>query len=504
MVKNKIVVSRRLIALSCAVLFLLLILFNASYLLSTPPVWPDEALFADSALNILHEGRNGTDLLKGTLPGSETFGFGYPPIYFYTTAAWIKVFGFSIYTQRLLSLGLGTLFSVLFLLMAIKLLNKQVLKKTAPLLVLLTTWLLLLTDPAFTKAIHIARPEIEVLVLGFASLLFYLKSQDKKNPAMLNTLSSLFLSLAFLTHYLAVIFLLGIFLHSLILNPKSNLFTKKNILFLISFSVPIFIWLLLISKDIHYLLDDITLRLRYKTTSPYWIWIVFSSSSLITKLQYIFYFIVTWEIALNSLLSKNKNSILVTILLILSWVWTYLWQTEYSFIYTVIFVYLGLIYLISTNFDLKENAAQLKFKVLFIITLFLISSNIWNQLTSAQNFSGGNFDYNLYTDKILGLIPDDNSTVYLSAIPDPYYGFKGYRNNKLYEYPGLPTNKNNLLRVLDETDYIIFNSPLESIVVGNVVTPYIQANAINISPVGGANQYQAFVIKLKPRSSRIH
>lgn len=504
MVKNKIAASKHLIVLCCAVLFLLIVLFHSSYLLSMPPVWPDEALFVDSALNILHEGRNGTDLLKGTLPGVETFGFGYPPLYFYTTAAWIKVFGFSIYTQRLLSLGLGTLFPILFFVVVIKLFNKQVLKKTVPLLVISTTLLLLITDPAFTKAIHIARPEIEVLVLGFVSLLFYLKSQDKKNPVILNILSGFFLSLAFLTHYLAVIFLLGIFLHSLILSPKSNLISKKNILFLASFSIPIFIWLLLISKDIHYLLADITLRLRYRTTSPYWIWMVFSSSSLITKLQYIFYFIITWELILNSLLFKNRNRILVTILLVLSWIWTYIWQTEYSFIYTVVFVYLGLTLLINTTFDLKENTSQLKFRILFIITLFFISSNIWYQLSTAHNYSGGNFDYNLYTDKILGLIPDDISTVYLSAIPDPYYGFKGYRNNKLYEYPGLPTNKENLLKVLDETDYIVFNSPLESIVVGDVVSPYIQANATSISPVVGDNQYQAFVIKLKPRGIRVH
>lgn len=506
MTKNRVYISNRLIWLIFAAIFSLLLLFDISFLLQIPLIWPDEALIADSALNILAENRNGTDLLKGTLPGAEIFGWGYPPLFFYITAAWFKVFGFSILNQRLLSLGLSLLFLFLFFNVTARLFNGQALKHKSSLILLLASAVLLATDPAYIKAAHIGRPEIAVLVLGFISLFFYLKSQTAKTANIFSLLSGFFLSLAFLSHFLAVIFLTSFTLHALIVNRKKFFTDKKNLFFLTAFLIPLLIWLLLISNEINFLFSDILLRINYKTNAPYWIWIVFSSSPLITKLQYILYFIITWELFLNSWITKSKNGILILLLLVFSWFWTYLWQAEYSFIFTPIFVYLGLTYLIYSKFNNRNNKAQTKLKILLGMGLLMFVFNTWSQFNHLQNLSNGNFDYNLYTDKILEHVPD-NTAVYLSAIPDPYYGFKNQRSNKLYEYPILTNQekgRSDLLQVLDETDYIVFNSPLESIVVGNVVDPYIKANSENIFYIGGEYQYQAFVIRLKPRNSRVH
>lgn len=503
MTKNRIPISIRLIWLISAIAFSLLLLFNVSFLLQIPPVWPDEVFIADSALNILSENRNGTDLLKGTLPGVENFGWGYPPLFFYTTAIWFKMFGFSIYNQRLLSAVLGLVFLPLFFLVTAKLVNNQQLRHKLPLILLLVITALLATDEAFIKAMHIGRPEIEVLVFGFVGLFFYLKSLDKKSGNIFSIACGFFISLAFLSHYLAIIFLSGFFLHSLLLNPKKFLTTKKHWLILAAFLIPVFIWLFLISNNINHLLNDVALRLRYKTTSPYWIWLVFSSSSLITKLQYILYFIITWELALEVLITRSKNGLLVLLLLFFSWFWTYQWQAEYSFIFTVIFTYLGLAYLIFANFDIKKNITQAKFKIFIALSLFMLIGNSWNHLNHLLNSANGNYDYHLYTNQILELVPD-NTTVYLSAIPDPYYGFKDRGSNKLHEYPIMAAEKASLLKILDETDYIVFNAPLESIVVGDVVNPYISANSADIKTIGGKFEYRAFIIKLKPRNSRTH
>ena len=502
MIKSVTRISHRLILLTLVVVFSLLLLFNTNYLLNIPPVWPDEAFIADSAMNIGKEGRNGTDLLKATLPGAENFGWGYPPLFFYTTAVWFKSFGFSIFNQRLLSLALGQIFLVLFFLLISKLSDTSRKNKITIILVALVTGLLA-TDEAYIKAIHIGRPEIQVLILGFISVYFYLKSLDKKAGNTQSVLAGLFLSLAFLSHYLAIIFMSSYFFHQLFLNPKKFLLTKNNWLLLIAFTIPVLTWGILISENLSHLHSDVILRLKYKTTSPYWIWLVFSSSPLITKLHYILYFIITWELALNIWMSKAKNGILVFLFLAFSWFWTYQWQAEYSFIFSVVFTYLALGYLILSNLNSTTSEAKTKFKVYLLVGFIMLLINLWGHFNILNKFSNGSYDYHLYTEKILELVPD-NTTVYLSAIPDPYYGFKTSRNNKLAEYPIMASDKTNLIQVLDETDYIIYNSPLESVMLGDAVSPYIEKNAANIIPVGGDNQYKVFVIKLKPRDSRAH
>lgn len=492
--------SIRLIVLIFMAFLSVVILFHTSTLLKIPPIWPDEALFSDAASNLIKHGTPGTTLYQGTLPGAEKFGWGYPPLYFYTSAIWLKTFSFSILSQRLLSLFLGLSFLGLFFLVLKNLVDIKL--KNKPLLSLALIFLICLSiDQAFTKAIHIARPEIEVLFLSFISFYFLLKSL-KRPRKIFSLLSGVFLSLAFLTHYLAIIFLLSFLIYFLILNPRSFYKDKHLYIFLLAFFTPITIWLFSIFQDLNYLLNDVFLRLKYKTTSPYWIWIVFSSSPLIIKIQYIIFFIISWEVILSSWFIKYRKGILISLLLIMSWIWTYLWQTEYSFIYTVIFCYLALIYLIYSYLALKKNTFQTKFRIFIALGLILTSINLWSQASDWKTFSGANYDYSLYAEEILEIIPD-NTTVYLSAIPEPYYAFQG-RHNKLFQYPGLPTEKDNLVDILNQTDYIVFNSPLEKIVVGDVVSPYIEANAEAITPIGSSLQYQVFVIKLKPYSSRTY
>lgn len=502
MTKYKITISSRLIWLIFTSIFSIALLFNASYLLSIPPVWPDESFIADSAMNILKENRNGTDLLKATLPGAENFGWGYPPLFFHTTAIWFKIFGFSIYNQRLFSLFLGQIFLISFFILGSKLVDTPR-KNKIGLILLASITGLLATDEAYIKAIHIGRPEIQVLVFGFSSLYFYVKSLDKKAGNIPSLLTGFFISLAFLSHYLAIIFLSSYFFHQIFLNPKRFLFSKKNWLLLITFIFPVLIWLFIISNNLIHLINDVSLRLKYKTTSPYWIWLIFSGPSLITKLQYILYFIITWELAFNVWLSKSKNGVLIFLLLAFSWFWTYQWQAEYSFIPTVVFTYLALGFLIFSTYNSTDPSQKTKFKTYLGICLIMLLINIWGHINISQKFAGNNYDYNLYTKRILELVPD-YTTVYISAVPDPYFAFKESRSNKLHEPPVMATETTGLLTALDETDYIIFNAALESIMLGDIVSPYIQKNAADIITVGDNFQYQVFVIKLKPKDSRIH
>lgn len=83
--------------------FLVVTIFSVDLFLKEPAVWPDEAVLADIASNIVHENRVGTDLWQGLIPGIENHDLSYPPVFYLTDALWIKIFGLSIVNLRLLS-----------------------------------------------------------------------------------------------------------------------------------------------------------------------------------------------------------------------------------------------------------------------------------------------------------------------------------------------------------------------------------------------------------------
>jgi 4-amino-4-deoxy-L-arabinose transferase-like glycosyltransferase len=72
-----------------------------------PPLWPDEALFADPAINLLHHGVLGTDVLSGILPGASRCTFLQPPLYYFFLWFVFSLAGVSALSLRFASLILG-------------------------------------------------------------------------------------------------------------------------------------------------------------------------------------------------------------------------------------------------------------------------------------------------------------------------------------------------------------------------------------------------------------
>lgn len=102
------------------------------------------------------------------------------------------------------------------------------------------------------------------------------------------------------------------------------------------------------------------------------------------------------------------------------------------------------------------------------------------------------------------MIVPKNKTVFLSAIPDPYFGFKKKRDkqNKLYEFPVLKTDKKNYLKILNDSDYLIYTGSYETLVFGNFLQSYIEKNKEEVYYLNEPYQYQALIIKLKPKTKR--
>jgi 4-amino-4-deoxy-L-arabinose transferase-like glycosyltransferase len=67
---------------------------------SDPMVWPDEAVFANPAVNLVRHGYMGTDLMTGYMRGIEAHTYWQPPLYFVLLAVVFAVAGVSVEAMR--------------------------------------------------------------------------------------------------------------------------------------------------------------------------------------------------------------------------------------------------------------------------------------------------------------------------------------------------------------------------------------------------------------------
>ena len=67
---------------------------------SDPMVWPDEAVFANPAVNLVRHGHMGADLMTGYLQGIEAHTYWQPPLYFVLLAAVFAIAGVRVEAMR--------------------------------------------------------------------------------------------------------------------------------------------------------------------------------------------------------------------------------------------------------------------------------------------------------------------------------------------------------------------------------------------------------------------
>ncbi len=460
-------------------------------LLGDPVVWPDEAVYADIARNIIVENRLGTDLLKGMIPGFESHAYWSPPLFMYGIAAWFKVFGFSILNQRLFSVTLGTIAVVIFFLLTQRV---NVFKKTAYLIPTVTT-LLLVTDPVFLKASRISRPEIMVLAFTSAAFLIYLKilkgSKGRKNIYLF--LCGLLLGLGLVTHMLALSFALAFFV-ALITNENKNRFNlKKYFLFIAGLALPTIIRLLSIFPNYSYLFYQLNL---ITNSSNYTKSLYFYVSQLPLSLQSDYFLVLLIFISFLVYVFKNRTPerITLALILILSWAFSYLGSIQWYAVYPIFFTYLGFSILMSEFF--KEENKQIYFKAaLAVICLGLLFAHLNWFLTISSIYKKD--DYQNFSRGLQAVIPP-GKTVYLSSLPDAYYPLA--ERNKIYTYPTFTLDLNEFKKILDDTGYIVFNNFYSPPEVNAFTNKYLDLNVESVSQLNGP--YQIYIIKLKEKHLR--
>lgn len=499
----------------------LFLLFSSEILLKAPLIWPDEAIYADVAVNIIKENRLGTDLWQGVIPEIENHAYWYPPVFFYLLAFWFKVTHISILDQRLLSLIIGSGFIIIYfyfnksLIAAINGISHKrdgLFKdknmhfswfSTLSVCALMTDFLLL-------RATRISRPEILVLFFGILALFLFLKVKNIEEikgryQSSLLIFSGVFASLAFLTHTIGSLFFFAINLY-LIFCYKSRLLKSRYFyLFQISFLLPILVWLISILPSLEILIQQFLLAAERKGMDEIWLVSLFQTQPLTVKIIYLCYLIISISFVILAFVKKRKEYIFLAVILTCTWVFSIYGKMFWYFVFPIPFIYTAasiLIYKALSYWKNKKSSYSAQILVIFIaITITLILSNLKLHANTIPSLIGVNFSYDKYTEKIIELIPT-GKTVFLSSIPDPYFALKSRGQNKMYEFPVLRTDRDNYLKILNNSDYIIYNGSYESTLFGSFLLSYINKNQAEVIKIGEPLQYQTYIIKLKPQKER--
>lgn len=484
-------------------LLLILIIFlclSTSLLLDEPMIWPDEAIYGDISRNILLEGRLGTDLWKGFVEGTENHYYSLPPFSLYANAVWFKIFGFSIYTQRLFSVFLASIFLIIFYVLAQKLISTK--KKLYNELLPLGATLLLTVDSAFLKASRLSRPEIMVLLLVATAMLLYLRSFEQKSQKSQDKLlffTGLILGIATITHFIAIGFAIG-FALSYIYIQRENILNIKLYYFLAGgFLTPIIVWLISIFPNYQYLIDQLNLVSSSRNHTIPWYETVMGFSTL-SKLNYLFYILTSAFFIVFTFKNRKNSYILLSSLLITSWGFATLGELYWYTVYAVPFTYLAFFILIShaVGWRTKNVVSSAARTILVALSIFIFFSNLFNYFTLFNIYKDTNA-YEEFSKQIIENIPA-GKTVYLSSIPDAYYAF-GKDRNTLLEFPALFTDMTKFKEFVSKADYMVFNGIfIPNSQASEYLDKYLAKNGESVKEF--STPYHLLIFKIKDKQFR--
>lgn len=464
----------------------LYILIHVVLFLNFPQIWPDETWYADVAYNILHHNTYGTALLGNVLNSNNQIVM-YPPLLFYIYAFAYKLFGFGPYVQRVLAFcaGLGVL-SVCILY-----LGKKVFKFEP--LALTFTALFFFADFTFMRSSHFGRPEIYILLLHAIAYSLVLSSQRWWKYSI----AGLCIGLSILLQPYGIIggFVIGLYL--LLQGLRKEPLFRQVLCFAIPIVLCILWWLSVIHFDFELFSKGMHVQsLRKQMETNIFFQITHDSDRLRAYVQ-LFLLLGSALVLLFALFEPSTVHPFITIGLVVSWIFIFIGKQYWYEVYAVPFLYLGYGQILSHKIQQKSKQF-LKILNIFIIVSIASGSLIWRTI---GHYGGNNSSYEIYFKSITNIIPS-HSTVLISSIPDPYFALKKDPTINLYQFLGLPGFKKTYVRMLDTSDYVIYNGAYDY-VYGDLLPRYLEKNKKDVINIyNGPDQYQGIVIKLVPKNQR--
>ena len=193
---------------------------SSSLIRSWPLLWPDEAIFADTARGILVNGHPSTALVAGMASGA----YWQPPVWFYFLSPFIRLLGDDIVCLRVVSMliGLCVLWATAHL---VRLLGESPFTCRVSLL-------LLALNPNFITYVKLVRMDGLCVLLTILGLHAYLRFCASGKSLQLASGCGLF-TLAMLTHPLGVIGPAAAGCHSIFLGWKKQKPTWESLIWLL-------------------------------------------------------------------------------------------------------------------------------------------------------------------------------------------------------------------------------------------------------------------------------
>lgn len=459
---------------------------NSLFITEHPPIWPDEAEYADVAYNINNEGRMYSKL-SYEVGHNDANIYWYPPLIFYLYAGIFKLFGFSIFTLRWFMVIIGFLFLSLLYLFSKRLIKDDNWLIFSPLV-------LLLLDPIFMKAVKIGRPETMVLFLSLGSL-FLITNFDR---SLIYFFSGVLVGLAILFHTYAM----ATFIIILVLLFSQYRFDcwKRVLVFLFPVALLLFWWFYAINFSFKHWFESAYLQALRKILEPGYFRHIFNYSDFWYALLNLNLLLGSVFIIIYLLIKPTINQRIIIIApLIIYWLVVFSGKQFWYFVYPIPFLYLGYSIILKNELNQKGKNRGIYFICFFIFigTLIGLKMNYQNLYMFNQN----NFSYTLFAKSISEQIPN-SSFVFISSIPDPYFELKKNKTLELRHFIALPGYKKEYLETLNKSDYVVYTGPLD-LVYGDLLSNYLKSNTELFTTINnGPNQYQALIIKLKPTKQR--
>lgn len=462
-------------------IFLLLLIFflyfflNYIHLLKYPPIWPDEAEYADIALNILKTGEFKTTLHSVSIFPLDRI-YTYPPLLMYIFATSFKLFGFSITVQRITAVIFGAIFLLFFYLFCLKMLKNKLLA--------IVPMSLLVLDLTFMKAAKVSRPEIFILTLTIIAFFLLVRKESLLSYIFIG----LCLGLSFIIQPYGII---GIIITTIYFFWKYKLKCIKK---LVIISIPVFIsigwWFNKINWQLDILRKGMKLQGLRKNLEPGYFTQLLTESNRYMSLLNLSLLIGSFYVIIYILLNKkNQHKIFILICLLTYWFFIFIGKQFWYYVYPIPFIYLGYFLII------KEREDYWRYITFILIGLNILLNTRVN-LTLYKRFWGDSYSYDIYTKSILKNIPN-HSSVFISSIPDPFYALKKNGALKLRTYPALSGAEKEYREELKLSDYAVITGSLDYIY-GNLMYNYLNKNSEKIYKIyNGKDQYQAIIFKIK-------
>ncbi|KXK10534.1 MAG: hypothetical protein UZ22_OP11002000705 [Microgenomates bacterium OLB23] len=191
-------------------------LISYTHILKHPPVWPDEAIYAEMAQHLIASNSLKTNLWGETIPHMTTQAMFYPPLLIYLVAGVQLLFGVSIEAQRMLAV----IFGLVIVLVLLPLKYKSSSARIG--LYSLLPSLLFITNVQALRISRFTRPEVFVIAIGLLALICVHRAlnSSSRHSTRLLFLAGLAAGAACIVHQMGSIYVVSIATSLLILRSR--------------------------------------------------------------------------------------------------------------------------------------------------------------------------------------------------------------------------------------------------------------------------------------------